>query len=94
MAGHLQEGGYTGIISKLCIVDRVVQFATTDWVTPLGRFADWITWRGPTPIAAYYGLIHRDDEAVAYLLQLLTWSKFGMTAWGSPVLVDAATPPY
>lgn len=94
VSGHSQGGGYAGLIAKLVPVDRVVQLAATDWVAPLGRLADWITWPSATPAAAYYGLIHRDDQEVPYALQLLTWGKFGLNAWGSPVLVDQASPPY
>jgi hypothetical protein len=94
VSGHSQGGGHAGIISKLYEVDRVIQFAATDWVAPLSRVADWITWSGPTPDDRYYGFIHQMDQSINLPLQLFTWDQYGMDAFGDAILVDDLDFPY
>lgn len=94
VSGHSQGGGHAGIISKLYEVDRVVMFAATDWITPLVRNADWITWDGPTPANKYYGFIHEEDQMVNFAVEQVTWNNYGMDAFGSLTLADNASPPY
>lgn len=94
VSGHSQGGGHAGIISKLKQVDRVVMFAATDWIIPLNRYADWITWNSATTANKYYGFIHQQDEAINLTLQKDTWIQYGMDAYGTIVFSDTATLPY
>jgi hypothetical protein len=94
ISGHSQGGGHAGIISKLNTVDRVVMFAATDWIQPLARYADWITWSSTTTSDKYYGFIHQQDEGIGLNLQQNTWTKYGMNAYGNIVFADTTTLPY
>lgn len=94
VSGHSQGGGHAGIISKLKPVDRVIMFAATDWIQPLSRYADWISWTSATSSDKYYGFIHQQDEAISLILQKDTWVQYGMHAYGSIVFADTAALPY
>lgn len=94
VSGHSQGGGHAGIISKINTVDRVVMFAATDWIQPLGRYADWISWSSATTSEKYFGFIHQQDEAISLILQKDTWIQYGMNAYGSIVFADTTTLPY
>ena len=94
VSGHSQGGGHAGIISKIKQVDRVVMFAAMDWVTPLNRNADWITWNGPSAKDGYYGFTHQKDEFVNFTLIQTTWKNYGMNAFGSLAFVDTSSAPF
>lgn len=94
VSGHSQGGGHAGIISKIKEVSRVVMFAATDWIAPLSRNADWITWPGQTPTNVYYGFIHGQDDAINLPLIEYTWDNYRMNDYGAMVFVDTTTPPF
>jgi hypothetical protein len=94
VSGHSQGGGHAGIISKIKQVERVAMFAAMDWIFPLNRNADWITWNGQTPEIKYYGFTHQNDEAVDFNKIQTTWANYGMSSFGSLILVDTASTPY
>lgn len=94
VSGHSQGGSHAGIISKIKPVSRVVMFAATDWIAPLSRNADWITWPGQTPTNVYYGFIHGQDDGISLPLEEHTWNNYGMNNYGAMVFVDTTTPPF
>lgn len=94
VSGHSQGGGHAGLISKIKQVDRVVMFAAMDWISPLNRNADWITWNGPTAKNSYFGLTHQKDEYVNFNLIQTTWKNYGMNDFGSLAFVDTSSDPY
>ncbi|MGY6562628.1 MAG: T9SS type A sorting domain-containing protein [Luteibaculaceae bacterium] len=94
LSGHSQGGGHAGIISKIHSVERVVMFAAMDWIGPLNRNADWITWEGETPTEKYFGFTHELDEFVDFNTLQLTWANFGMDNFGALVLTDTIGFPF
>lgn len=95
VAGHSQGGGHAGIIGKNKRVVRVIMFAAMDFSGIRNSPANWILAPGVTPNADFYGFSHQQDESVNYTtLSTRIWPAYGMDAFGAPVNVDTAAPPY
>lgn len=95
VAGHSQGGGHAGIVGKNHRVARVIMFAAMDFSGALNSVASWISATGLTPNADFYGFGHQQDEEVNYaLLSTRAWPAYGMNAFGAPINVDTAAPPY
>ncbi len=91
-AGHSQGGGHAAFIAKRYSVARVVMLAGgTDlffgWPR---RYAPWLSGH-TTPAARYYGLVHEQDSADAYLG---AWEILGLPEFGPPRNTEETPPPY
>lgn len=91
-AGHSQGGGHAAFIAKRYSVARVVMLAGgTDlffgWPR---RYAPWLSGH-TTPAARYYGLVHEQDSADAYLG---AWEILGLPEFGPLRNAEETPPPY
>jgi len=90
VAGLSVGGGEAAMIAKLRLVDRVLMFSAVP--DSIGKGS--VPWVGShrTPSDRYYGLAHNRD---GFFLPILAgWDSLGLSAFGQPVLVDTAEPPY
>jgi len=98
IAGHSQGAGHAGLIGKTQPVARSLMFADTDWWTPNGQLpgqpANWITSPGVTPPEYFFGFVHTNDPLIPYPEELATWTGYGLTQFGGPVLVESNSVPY
>ncbi|MBI4911306.1 MAG: hypothetical protein HY823_01075 [Acidobacteria bacterium] len=95
VAGHSQGGGHAGVLGKLHPVARVVCFSSpADWRSRAGQPAPWYAQPGATSASAVFGFSHQQDELVTWPLVTSNWAALGLPAFGTPVDVDAAGPPY
>lgn len=95
VAGHSQGAGHAGYMAKLHALDRVAMFSGPgDTGNGGGSPAQWISLPNVTPAARQFGFTHRSDELVPYALAAFNWDRLGLSAFGVPLLVDGASPPY
>jgi len=98
IAGHSQGAGHAGLIGKTQPVARSLMFADTDWWTPNGQLpgqpAIWITSPGVTAPEYFFGFVHINDPLILYPEELATWTGYGLTQFGGPVLVESNSAPY
>lgn len=94
VSGHSQGAGHAGLIAKLHPVARAVMFADTDWWFPGNEPAPWISASGATSDEGYFGFVHIQDPLVLYTWEVPTWQAYGLSQFGSPVLVESNTAPY
>ncbi|MFW5725829.1 MAG: BPSS1187 family protein, partial [Bacteroidota bacterium] len=95
-SGHSQGGGHAGIISKLEQVDRVIIFASRDYMAIYGEHAKWMQRPGKTPPDSYFGFTHRlDTNAYGLNHEILdAWSHYQMDQFGEIVSVDTVDAPF
>lgn len=95
VAGHSQGGGHAGYLAKLTSLARTVMFSSPGDVglTP-GTPAAWYSLANQTPLSRQYGFTHTDDELLPFALIANNWRSIGIDQFGTPVLVEAAAPPY
>jgi len=95
IAGHSQGAGHAAYMGKLHEFDRVALFAGPGDVGPAaGTPAAWFDLPAITPAGRQYGFGHSADELVPFVFLQLNWSRLGLAAFGAPVSVDSAAPPY
>ncbi len=92
ISGHSQGGGHAAIIGKIKKVERVMMFASMDWMPLINRNADWISWNSLTPVEKYYAFIHEKDELINFNTVLTTWNNLGINV--DTILVDNTIFPY
>jgi hypothetical protein len=92
VAGHSQGAGHAGYFAKLHQFDRVSMFAGPGDVGAGG--AAWLTLPNITPVDRQYGFGHTGDTLVPRALVTFNWSQIGLSAFGPPVSIDGALPPY
>lgn len=94
MSGHSQGGGHAAILGKLKNLERVVIFASEDWMSTLDRTPAWVTMDGATSSNKYFAFTHDEDEALDFNRQQIFWEDLGMSPTGNLILVDDTTPPF
>lgn len=95
IAGHSQGAGHAAYMAKLYEFDRVALFAGPADVGPAaGSPAAWFSLPSLTPTERQYGFGHTADELVPFAFLQFNWSQLGLAAFGAPVSVDLATPPF
>ena len=94
IAGHSQGGGHAGFIGKLKQLERVIMFASMDWMPLPSRTAGWVSMTGETEQEKYFAFTHELDESVAFDRQQIFWEELGMNPSGNIILVDNSTNPY
>jgi hypothetical protein len=95
LSGHSQGAGHAAMLAKIHRVVRVGLLAgPTDFSSSFDRPSEWLAGAGPTPAEDYRGFGHVDDALVPEDHLLAIWRDLGMAAFGGPVSVDAASPPY
>ncbi len=95
VAGHSQGGGHAAAIAKLRAVSRAIYFSSpADWRTLGGAPPPWISQSGATDASRQYGFTHVRDATVPFAHLTVTWPALGLGAFGAPVSVDDAGPPY
>ena len=84
-----------GYLAKLTSLARTVMFSSPGDVglTP-GTPAAWYSLANQTPLSRQYGFTHTDDELLPFALIANNWRSIGIDQFGTPVLVEAAAPPY
>lgn len=90
IAGHSQGGGHAAFIASRHEVGRVVMFAGGADLFFGRGFAPWLG-SHVTPSDRYWGFVHLQDTAQAFLG---AWQILGLGEFGAPVSVDAAVLPY
>jgi hypothetical protein len=93
VAGHSQGGGHAGVMAKLYALQRAVYFSSpADWNVITNQPAAWMSGEpNVTPASRQYAFGNVDDTLVAYGELRLNWAALGLTAFGAPASVDAAT---
>ena len=94
VSGHSQGGGHAALLGKLHPVDRVIMFASNDWIALRTRPAGWIRAAGATPPERFFAFIHERDEAVNFTNLQISWNEMGLFQTGSLVMTDTTSPPY
>lgn len=94
VAGHSQGGGHAAFLAKAVELDRAVMFAAPGDGAGAGQLAPWLFRPNVTPAERLHGFIHTADDAVPLQRALNAWNALGMAAFGPPVSVDAARPPF
>jgi hypothetical protein len=95
VAGHSQGGGHAAAIAKFRAVFRAVYFASpADWNTSSDAPPAWISQSGATDASRQYGFTHTQDATVPFAHLAVTWQALGLGAFGAPVSVESAGPPY
>ena len=95
IAGHSQGAGHAAYMAKLYEFDRVALFAgPADVGTAPGTSAAWFDLPSLTPVQRQFGFAHSGDELVPFAFLQSNWARLGLAAFGAPVLVDGAAPPF
>ena len=94
ISGHSQGGGHAGYISKIKKVNRLVMFCANDWWFSKSQPAAWISQNGATSPQNLFVFQHEKDQLINYTFAKVSWTAYGMTAFGAPLLVDNSTTPY
>ena len=91
-AGHSQGGGHAAILGKHISLARVVMLAAPADCVEGESPAPWLAREGATPPDRYFGFSHLRDPAIDRILA--GWENLGLGAFGLPVRVEQADPPY
>ena len=98
VAGHSQGAGHAGLIAKRYPVARSLMFADTDWWTPNGDLpgqpASWVIKPGVTLPEYFFGFVHTNDPLIPYSEETITWTEYGLTPFGGPLLVENSVLPF
>ncbi|MFK7775914.1 MAG: T9SS type A sorting domain-containing protein [Saprospiraceae bacterium] len=94
MSGHSQGGGHAAILGKLKSLERVVIFASLDWMNTIDRLPAWVTMDGATSSEKYFAFTHDEDEALDFDQQLIFWEGLGMNPTGNLISVDDTSAPF
>jgi hypothetical protein len=97
VAGQSQGGGHAVLIGLRHQVARVIATgAPKDFSVRHGRPAPWLGAAGSaTPRGRFFTFNHvQDRQAATYAQQLENLRALGLAAFGPPVNVDTAAPPY
>lgn len=94
MSGHSQGGGHAAILGKLKSLERVVVFASLDWMNTLDRTPAWVTMNGATSPDKYFVFTHDEDEALDFDQQLIFWENLGLNPTDNLLLVDDTFAPF
>ncbi|MFK8009952.1 MAG: T9SS type A sorting domain-containing protein [Saprospiraceae bacterium] len=94
MSGHSQGGGHAAILGKLRPLERVVIFASLDWMNTLDRIPSWVTMDGVTSSDKYFAFTHDEDEALDFDQQQIFWEGLGMNPTDNLILVDDTFSPF
>lgn len=91
-AGHSQGGGHAAILGKHIPLARVVMLSSPADCVEGDSPAPWLAREGATPPERYFGFSHLRDPAIDRILA--GWENLGLGAFGLPVRVEQADPPY
>lgn len=92
VSGHSQGAGHAIFLGSSYDVQRVIAFAGVD--VRRGELAPWLmSEESASPPEDYYLFYHEDDDRVARYQEALA-DALEIDAFGDPVIVDAADPPY
>jgi hypothetical protein len=96
VAGQSQGGGHAALIGIRQRVARVIcTGAPKDFNQKLGAPAAWMNGESATPKSRFFTFNHRQDrQGVPWPQQLQILHALKLDAFGPPVDVDAAAPPY
>lgn len=95
IAGHSQGSGHAAFFAKLRNFNRVVMFSgPSDTGSTPGSANPWASLPNVTPAARQFGFTHTADPLVGLSIVLANWNAIGISAFGSPVSVDGASPPF
>ncbi len=94
IAGHSQGGGHALFIAQRYAVWRATAYSSAGDLIAGGAPAPWVTLAYATPTDRLYGFISSADELVQPAATIATWGTIGMGAFGAPVSVDTAGPPF
>lgn len=94
LAGHSQGGAEAAYIATARRVAGVVTLSAPPDTDNSLRPATWLAGvrTGKTPVARYYGFVHRDDLAGTRISA--DWQAMGLAAFGPLTSVDGARAPY
>jgi hypothetical protein len=96
VAGQSQGGGHAALIGIKHRVSRVICLgAPKDYSLALGRPAAWLTVESATPKASFFALNHQQDhQGCSPEQQMENLRALKLGAFGKPMDVDRAEPPY
>lgn len=96
VAGHSQGAGHAALIAKTRRVARCDMYAWGDFIytNMAGRPADWLYWTSATPVEAYFGFMHGDDDQALSNIVTSCWTVLGMDDFGEIVAVESNGTPY
>lgn len=96
IAGHSQGAGHAAIIAKTRKVARCDMYAWGEFIytNVAGRPADWLAWTSATPVEAYFGFVHANDDQTTSNIVTACWTTLGLDPFGPIVAVESNTAPY
>ncbi len=94
VGGHSQGSGDAGYMTKLFPLARACFFSFGYDKNASFPMPAWLNLPNVTPASHMYGFINTHDEIVNINYAEAEWKILGMFAFGEPVSVDGAMPPY
>lgn len=96
VSGYSQGAGHAAFLAKRVRLLRVGMYSGPADIClgAGGKMANWLTLPSATPVDAYVGFTHKQDEALHFSYVLKSWKALGLSDFGPAINVDRSRFPF